>query len=841
MRLRRRPLCLERLEAREMLDASAFADTSSKIGVFNDQLVTGLSNQLIQFIATHTDGTQKETAAYNQEFRNYNPQWALLYYKLATTAGPAPYIINNQWTSDWNTVNANESWFMHNASGQRLTNSGSDWDQLDPTNTAWQNYWLNQVSTNIQESGAQGVFADSFEAGIGSFWYDEYDVRFAGTNAANPAYWPNGNTWINQLQTLANTMQQGLNQSPGAPVYVPNLDGMNTYWSTLNYAALPAGFAEGFGDYGPTYLGGLPSDWVMAMNRALELTDQNKVFIIQSYLQNDPNSSLGQMQRGFDLGSYLLLKSDHTYINMVPPGPGAGPGFYYPEYTINLGPALAPPATNVSQYLWNNVYRRDFQNGIVLVNPSATTYTITLPQTYALVNVHGGGALSSSSLDSAGNYIGGDLSTTPVTTLTLTSGQTAILMNPSLLPGTPTGLSATAASTSQIKLAWNADPGASAYWVERSTDNTNWQILAKTGGSSTSYTDAGLTSGTAYYYRLVAGNTYGNSSYSTVASATTLTPLTNQFNDSGFEIPHVGTGAFSDYAYNPSGAPWTYSSSSGVAGNGSGFTSGNPNAPQGTQVAFLQAHGTMSQVVNFTAGSYAISFYAAQRYGQASSQTFEVTVDGTVVGTFKPSSTSYVAYTTNAFTVTAGTHTVEFIGLNPNGGDNTAFLDGASIQTATPANQFTDPDFAQPNVGTGASAYVYNPSGTAWTYGTSAGVAGNGSAFTSGNPNSPAGTQVAFLQGYGTISQAVMFTAGTFSISFEAAQRANSQASSQTFEVTVDGTVVGTFTPNGTGYKLYTTNAFTVTAGTHTVKLIGLDPNGGDNTAFIDQANIIAG
>ncbi|SRR5579883_2363629 len=312
-------------------------------------------------------------------------------------------------------------------------------------------------------------------------------------------------------------------------------------------------------------------------------------------------------------------------------------------------------------------------------------------------------------------------------------------------------------------------------------------------------------------------------------------PATNQFNDPGFETPNVGTGAFSDFARNTSGSPWLYSNYSGVAGNGSGFTDRNPNAPQGTQVAFLQDYGTMSQAVNFTAGTYTISFYAAQRYGQSSSQKFEVTVDGTVVGTFTPSGTSYSAYTTNAFTVSAGMHTVEFIGLDPSGGDNTALIDQSVIQTT---NQFVDPGFETPNVGTGPSAYLYNPSGASWTYSGSSGVAGNGSAFTSGNSDAPQGTQVAFIQATGTISEVVNFTAGTYTISFDAAQRANYQASSQTFEVTVDGKVVGTFTPNGTTYSLYTTNSFTVTAGTHTVEFIGLDPDGQDNTAFIDGANV---
>jgi RHS repeat-associated protein len=147
----------------------------------------------------------------------------------------------------------------------------------------------------------------------------------------------------------------------------------------------------------------------------------------------------------------------------------------------------------------------------------------------------------------------------------------------------------------------------------------------------------------------------------------------------GFETPAVGTGSGA-YQYNPGGTPWTYSSLSGVAGNGSGFTFTNPPAPEGTQVAFLQTTGTISQTVTLAAGTYALSFKAAQRGSfQSSAQTFQVVVDGTAVGTFTPAGPTYADRATTDFTVTAGAHTILFQGLNPNGGDNTALIDQVRI------------------------------------------------------------------------------------------------------------------------------------------------------------------
>src|SRR5439155_1342257 len=81
----------------------------------------------------------------------------------------------------------------------------------------------------------------------------------------------------------------------------------------------------------------------------------------------------------------------------------------------------------------------------------------------------------------------------------------------------------------------------------------------------------------------------------------------------------------------------------------------------------------------------------------------------------------------------------------------------------------------------------------------------------------PDGTQVAFLQWTGSVSQSVNFAAGTYTLSFAAAQRGNYQASSQTFQVLIDGAVVGSFTPPGSSYSVLTTSSFTVLGGAHTV------------------------
>ncbi len=148
-------------------------------------------------------------------------------------------------------------------------------------------------------------------------------------------------------------------------------------------------------------------------------------------------------------------------------------------------------------------------------------------------------------------------------------------------------------------------------------------------------------------------------------------------NDGSFEEPVLAAKA---YQVAPSGAAWQFSGTAGVSTNNSTFTTGNPNAPDGAQVAFIKDTASMSQSVDMAAGVYNVSFMAAQRNKpQSQAQTIEILVDGAIVGTATPSSTTYGLYETSNFTVQAGLHTIAFVGLSPPSADSTAFIDEVQL------------------------------------------------------------------------------------------------------------------------------------------------------------------
>jgi acid phosphatase type 7 len=94
---------------------------------------------------------------------------------------------------------------------------------------------------------------------------------------------------------------------------------------------------------------------------------------------------------------------------------------------------------------------------------------------------------------------------------------------PPVIPAAPSGLSATAASSSAINLAWTDNANnETGFDIERSTDNVSWTALPAAGSNVQSYASTGLNASTSYAYRVRAKNSAGNSAYSNVAGATTL-------------------------------------------------------------------------------------------------------------------------------------------------------------------------------------------------------------------------------------------------------------------------------------------------------------------------------
>jgi len=153
-------------------------------------------------------------------------------------------------------------------------------------------------------------------------------------------------------------------------------------------------------------------------------------------------------------------------------------------------------------------------------------------------------------------------------------------------PGIPTDVTATAQSSSSIRISWSSPGGSydrpTGYYIYRST-SASGSFTGLTYTTSTSYADTGLNASTTYYYYVKATNDYGDGSVSSTVSATT----TASSGGGTITVPGTPTGVTA--SRNPAGSTtvrvsWNavsgatgYNVYYSATGSGSGTLEGSPS------------------------------------------------------------------------------------------------------------------------------------------------------------------------------------------------------------------------------------------------------------------------
>src|SRR5437899_8680051 len=190
----------------------------------------------------------------------------------------------------------------------------------------------------------------------------------------------------------------------------------------------------------------------------------------------------------------------------------------------------------------------------------------------------------------------------------ITASATTLAAPDTTPPTAPSNLTATAASSSQINLAWTAssdDVGVAGYLVERCQGSgcTGFAQVATVAG--TTYNDTGLAAAASYSYRVRATDAAGNlSGYSNTASATTPAPIpspptitsfTPSSGPAGTSVTITGTNFTGATAVTFNGVSASFTVSSDTAIQATVPTGARPGPRSGTTPG-----GTATSTNNFT-------------------------------------------------------------------------------------------------------------------------------------------------------------------------------------------------------------------------------------------------
>lgn len=339
------------------------APTADRIRVFSDQLPDGLSPGLLEFAATHYAGAQKLGASETLTLKKLNPGFFMIQYRLGLGLGRTTQIrFGDAWVPEW-PAHPQPRWFYlwH---GQRVRQSWG-WYLMNPDDASWRAYWVAQVRRQVATTHADGVFMDSTSV-----------PNDFGASTYTPPLPPYDPPWELQWSRKIEHWLAYTQAHVGKPVVV-NAGSWVTTRERTDYSAAAGIMVEGFAT------GLAPADWQLELTRALGLVRKGKIVICQSY----PDAAdVGA--RMFDLASYLLIKGGRTYVNF---GEGIQVS-WFPEYDLDLGPALDPPGLRQDQ----GAFVRRFANGLVVVNPGDSPVRYALPAAMRLVTPSGGGAVPGS-------------------------------------------------------------------------------------------------------------------------------------------------------------------------------------------------------------------------------------------------------------------------------------------------------------------------------------------------------------------------------------------------------------------------------------------------------------
>jgi hypothetical protein len=299
-------------------------------------------------------------------------------------------------------------------------------------------------------------------------------------------------------------------------------------------------------------------------------------------------------------------------------------------------------------------------------------------------------------------------------------------------PIAPSGLTATAASSSQINLSWadNAINETSVIVSRSTTSGGPYSDIATLGANTTSYSNTGLAGSTTYYYVVRASNAAGSSALSAQASATTPSALPAA--PSGLTATAINSGQIN--------LAWTDNS-----GNETSFIVARSTTTGGPYTDIVTLGANVVSYSDTSVGANTTYFYVVRaangsgssaQSAQASATTPSAapTAPSGLVATASSSSAIRLSWTDNSnneanFIVARGTVSggpysdIAILGANVTTYTNTGLTAGTTYYFVVRASNGTGSSFnsAQASASPVADIIIDNPAATVtgtWTTGT---------------------------------------------------------------------------------------------------------------------------
>jgi hypothetical protein len=296
-----------------------------------------------------------------QELKAANPNVKVLVYKDLAFSGPGTGTDATS-ASGVSAGEAPESWYLKNTGGKEFTSEAYDWLwAMDVGSAAYQKRWYENVIGEVETQGWDGVFIDDANASM-KFAYDPSEVAKYPNDASYSAAMESALAYIGpKVQARGKLAIANFAQWVEAP---------GTYDRWLGY--LSGGLDEMFAKWGRNAGEGYRAAWQWEdqVAEAEYAAAAGKIFI--GFTQG----AVGETQAArYGYASVLLGGDDRASYAFTP---NYTEETWLPEYEYEIGSPLGAESGDS-----DGVHRRRFEDGLVLVNPTESTQTVSFGGTYS--------------------------------------------------------------------------------------------------------------------------------------------------------------------------------------------------------------------------------------------------------------------------------------------------------------------------------------------------------------------------------------------------------------------------------------------------------------------------
>lgn len=259
-------------------------------------------------------------------------------------------------------ADANPDWYLRNTAGQRFTFSGYNWiHAADIGLRSYQDRWAQNVIAQLHDEGWDGVFVDDANPTI-RYHYEPSAV----------AKYPNDAQYGAAMRSALARIGPAVRAS--GKLAIPNMGAWRDYpgvvddWLQFVDGGMDEHFTKWSRTAGEGYIDG--QQWENQLAAVKSAERQGKVYlgVTQSANSDDAAARYGwaTMLLGAAGRSYYSLHGDYTNEN------------WFPDYDLAIGEPSGVEAAGS-----DGVHRREFTNGLVLVNPTTVARTVSLGGRYS--------------------------------------------------------------------------------------------------------------------------------------------------------------------------------------------------------------------------------------------------------------------------------------------------------------------------------------------------------------------------------------------------------------------------------------------------------------------------